>query len=229
MPIVEVELVAGLRRREEGAVAAFLERYTSLLLHCIGHFEQEAGSRDDLFQELVLYALERLDADRFDPEKGSLGTWLYRVAWCRCVDLRRRHLGRRSATLGQAGEELPEGVDAGPGPGDMAGEAEIGDLVRRALTRLDLEERRLLELRFVEERPLADVARLLRLSVEQTKYRLKRASAALRRVLLNDFALVRHASASGLLDGPSLGEGGAGPRVDGASAEQTRTRQNLTR
>ena len=196
----ELELVAGLRARREEAVAAFLERYRSLLLHCIGHFEQESSARDDLFQELVLYAFERLDADRFDAEKGSLGTWLYRVAWCRCVDLRRRHLGRRNSTLGISGGDLPEGVDQGPSPGEAAGDAEIGELVRRGLTRLEQEERRLLELRFVEERPLADVAQVLRLSVEQTKYRLKRASTALRRVLLNDFALVRHASAAGLLE-----------------------------
>lgn len=196
----EVELVAGLRAREERAVAAFLERYRSLLLHCIGHFEQEASGRDDLFQELLLYALERLDADRFDPDKGSLGTWLYRVAWCRCVDLRRRQSGRRAFALGSSSEELPEGVDGALGPGEAAGEAEIGDLVRRALTHLELEERKLLEMRFVDERPLADVARALRLSVEQTKYRLKRASTALRKVLLNDFALVRHASSSGLLE-----------------------------
>jgi RNA polymerase sigma-70 factor, ECF subfamily len=195
----ELELVSGLRARREEAVSAFLERYRSLLLHCIGHFEQESSARDDLFQELVLYVLERLDADRFDPEKGSLGTWLYRVAWCRCVDLRRRHLGRRAAVLGRSGEQLPEGVDEGPGPGEVAGDSEVGEFVRRAMTCLDLEERRLLELRFVEERPLADVAQLLRLSVEQTKYRLKRASAALRKVLLNDFALVRHVDNAGLL------------------------------
>ncbi len=196
----EVELVAGLRRREEGAVAAFLERYRSLLLHCIGHFEQDPSGRDDLFQELVLYAFERLDADRFDPAKGSLGTWLYRVAWCRCVDLRRRQNGRRASTLGVSSEEVPEGVDGSPTPGEAAGEAEVGDLVRRALLRLELEERRLLELRFVDEKPLADVAETLRLSVEQTKYRLKRASTALRKVLLNDFALVRHASSTGWIE-----------------------------
>lgn len=195
----ELKLVAGLRARREESVTAFLERYSSLLLHCIGNFEQEPASRDDLFQELFLYALERLDADAFDPSKGSLGTWLYRVAWCRCVDLRRRRLGRRGQTLSASGDELPEGVDGGLGPGEQAGEAEVGELVRNALALLEPEDRRLLELRYVEERPLAEVSETLRLSVEQTKYRLKRAATALRKVLLNDFALVRHAGASGLL------------------------------
>ena len=37
-----MQLVRGLRAREETAVAAFLERYRSLLFHCIGHFEHEA-------------------------------------------------------------------------------------------------------------------------------------------------------------------------------------------
>ncbi len=195
----EKELVQALRQRQDAAVRDFLERYQSLLLHCIGSFEREQAARDDLLQELVIYALERLDAGSFDAAKGSLGTWLYRVAWCRCVDLRRRKLGRRSSMHGTSGMALPEGIDAGPGPGEAAGDAEVGHLVRRALACLDREERRLLEMRFVDERPLADVAAQLELSVEQTKYRLKRASTALRRVLLNDFALVRLANASGLL------------------------------
>ena len=92
----EAQLVQGLRRRDERAVAAFLDSYRSLLFHCIGHFESDAAGRDDLYQELVLYALERLDAGRFDPDKGSLGTWLYRVAWCRCVDLKRRSQQQRA-------------------------------------------------------------------------------------------------------------------------------------
>jgi DNA-directed RNA polymerase specialized sigma24 family protein len=54
---------------------------------------------------------------------------------------------------------------------------------------LDPEERALLELRFVDERTIGEISDALSISLEQTKYRLKRASTALRRVLLNELAL----------------------------------------
>lgn len=196
----EALLVQGLRERKEQAVACFMERYRPLLHHCIGHFETEATARDDLYQELVLYVLERLDADRFDPSKGSLGTWLYRVAWCRCVDLKRRSQGSLSARTTGGGENLPDRPDPQPGPGEQVGEAEVGDLVRRALVRLDAQEQDLLALRYLEERTLGEIASLLHISHEQCKYRLKRASTAMRRVILNELSLERMAEEAGFLD-----------------------------
>jgi RNA polymerase sigma-70 factor (ECF subfamily) len=193
------ELVRGLRGRDERVVATFLDRYRSLLFHCIGHFERDAAGRDDLYQELVLYVLERLDADRFDPSKGSLGTWLYRVAWCRCVDIKRRSQHQRSARVALAQEGLPDRPDPAPGPGDQAGSAEVGTLVRRALIQLEGEERSLLDLRFVQGQTLGQISGHLGISHEQCKYRLKRASTALRKVLLNDFALEKMAGDEGYL------------------------------
>ena len=185
----ELELVAGLRRRSEEAVAAFLERYRSLFFHCIGHFEADHSAREDLYQDLVMYALERLDQDRFDPSKGSLGTWLYRVGWCRCVDLQRKKHARRNPPLTPAGDRLPDHPDHTPGPGELAGEEEIGVLVRRAMGELEPEDRSLLDLRYVDGRTLGEISRELSITLEQAKYRLKRASVSLRRVLLNQFAM----------------------------------------
>ena len=44
-------------------------------------------------------------------------------------------------------------------------------------------------LRFVDGRTLVEIADELGISMEQAKYRLRRAATALRRVLLNDFAI----------------------------------------
>lgn len=191
------ELVAGLRdgsrETRELAVEVFLERYRPLFYHCIAQLEADQHAREDLCNEVVFYVLERLDRDAFDPSKGSFGTWLYRVAWCRCVDLKRKEKARRNPRLVPTGERLPERTDANPGPGDAAGENEIGDMVRKGMAALEAEERALLELRFVDERTIGEIAQLLSISLEQTKYRLKRASISLRKVLLNEFALEKAA------------------------------------
>jgi len=180
----ELELVEGLRARRDDAVRTFLERYRPLFLHCISLFEADPTRREDLLQELSWHTLERLERDRFDPERGSFGTWLYRVAWCRCVDLKRRQNAKRRVQLTTGVDDLAERADSLPEPAVSAGEAEIGERVRAALRRLDDESRRLLELRHSEGLTIQDVAEQLGFSLEQTKYRLKRATSQLRRALL---------------------------------------------
>jgi len=185
----ELELVEGLRQRREEVVSVFLERYRPLFYHCISHFEPDPAARDDLYQDVVMYVLHRLDGDRYDASKGTLGTWLYRVAWCRCVDLKRKQAARRNPRLTQISEQMPDRVDESPAPAELVGEAEIGSLVRRGMATLEDEQRALLELRFVDGRTLQEISSRLSISLEQTKYRLKRASTSLRRVLLNELAL----------------------------------------
>src|SRR6187551_2857004 len=139
----------------------FLERYRPLFFHCIGHFETDHSARDDLYQDVVIYVLDRLDRDSFDPAKGSFGTWLYRVAWCRCVDLKRKQGARRHPRLTSVGDRVPERADQAPTPGEVAGQTEIGGLVQRGMACLEAEERQLLELRFVDERTIAEISEAL--------------------------------------------------------------------
>lgn len=176
----DTELVAGLREGREGAVEHFLQRYQPLFHHCIAQFESDAVGREDLFQDLSWHVLDRLDRNSFDPQKGSLGTWVYRVAWCRCVDLKRKENARRSLNGLSVDEEPPERPDLDSDPGRAAGEAEISALVREALGTLPVDQRRLLEMRYLEGLTLAEIGQLEGLSLEQTKYRMKRASARLR-------------------------------------------------
>jgi len=184
----ERDLVQGLREHREDAVNAYLERYRSLFFHCIGHFEADPALRDDLFQELCWHAIDRLSQDSFDPTRGSFGTWLYRVAWCRCVDLKRRQNARRRVKLTLPADDLPDKPDPAPGPGEVAGDEEVGGLVRESLSMLETEDRALLELRYVDGRTLVQISSELGITVEQAKYRLKRASASMRKVLLQKVA-----------------------------------------
>jgi RNA polymerase sigma-70 factor (ECF subfamily) len=188
LTVEEHLIVQGLRDREEEAVRVFLERYRSLFYHCIGHFESDPSAREDLYQDLVVYALERLDRGTFDPDKGSFGTWLYRVAWCRCVDLKRRQSSRNRPGPASGGDDIPDRADETPGPDERAGTSEIGDMVRSAMGQLAPEEQQLLNLRFVDAQTMGSISRSLGISLEQTKYRLRKAVVSMRKVLLNQYA-----------------------------------------
>jgi len=181
----EPQLVEGLRARADEAVRAYLERYRSLFLHCIAQFESDPTRRDDLLQDLAWHALERLERDNFDPERGSFGTWLYRVAWCRCVDLKRRQNAKRRVHLTTGVDDLSERADVAPQPVESVGEDEVGERVRAALRELDEESRALLQLRHADGLTMQEVAERLGFSLEQAKYRLKRATALMRRALLS--------------------------------------------
>lgn len=182
----DADLVAALLDRREEAYTAFVERYRSLFHHCIGQFEADAGAREDLFQDLTWYALERLHQGSYSPDKGSFGTWLYRVAWCRCVDRKRQQSARRQVHLHALDDHRGalEQEDGRDGPPDEISQAEIARVVRSALRELEPEDRALLELRLVEDRILPDIAGELGITVEQVKYRLKRACQNLRRALV---------------------------------------------
>jgi RNA polymerase sigma-70 factor (ECF subfamily) len=186
--VEDKELAEGLKARREESVVAFMATYRSLLHHCIGHFTKNHASREDLYQDLVLYVLERLDRDAFDPAKGSFGTWLYRVAWCRCVDLKRKESAQRRPQLTSLGDNLPDLPDGRPSPAETVGSEEIGFRVREALSNLEPEERSLMDLRFIQGRTLGEISGELDMSLEQTKYRIRKATVSMRRVLLRDYA-----------------------------------------
>ena len=181
----EPTLVRGLKEKRGDAVQVYLERYRPLFFHCIGHFEGDSSLHDDLFQELSWHAIDRLCKGRFDPTRGSFGTWLYRVAWCRCVDLKRRQNARRQVHLTLLADDLPDHAAESPGPDETAGDEEVGGLVRAAIGTLEQQDRRLLELRFVNGQTLVQISEELQITTEQAKYRLKRASAAMRKALLS--------------------------------------------
>ena len=173
----------GLRARDPEVQRVFLKQYRALILHCIGQFESDSEAREDLYQEIVAYVFERLDKDSYDPRKGTFGTWLYRVAWCRSVDLKRREgTGRRLPTVASS-EEIVEPSDARPGPSQSADTIEIGALVQASLEQLDPEEAELLRMRHMREMTLVDIAAVRSQSLETVKYRLKRATQSLRQRL----------------------------------------------
>ena len=127
---------------------------------------------------------ERLRRNTFDPVKGSFGTWLYRVVWCRSVDLKRRQNARRTLRPTASNEELEEQVDEAPEPFETLGDREMAALVRTVVEELPDDEKAMIRLRYLDGLTLAEIARVSDISLEQTKYRLRRALAEMRSSLL---------------------------------------------
>jgi len=136
----ESRLIEGLREREPAALREAYDRFGratfGFLLKTLG----DRGAAEDVQQQVFLEIWRR--ADRFDPERGRLLTWVMTIARSRAID----HLRRR----------VPEPIDpevAARRVEPSSGAGEIDALVeqwrmRALLDRLPEAEAELLGLRF---------------------------------------------------------------------------------
>jgi RNA polymerase sigma-70 factor (ECF subfamily) len=133
----------------------------------------EADARDAV-QEACVLAWRELPRLR---DRGKFDAWLSQILVNACRgQLRRR---RRVHVREVAVEEL----DVAYGTGGSADEIAETELIRRAFERLDGTTRSLLTLHYVEERPLAEIGRILGAPVGTIKWRLSNARRALDRAL----------------------------------------------
>jgi RNA polymerase sigma-70 factor (ECF subfamily) len=137
----------------------------------------EADARDAV-QEASVQAWRNLpslrDHARFDP-------WLAQIVVnaCRADLRRRRRVTSREVELEPAGGGPGSGL-ATPSQADAVGEA---DAIRAAFERLGVDDRTLIVLHYVEQRPLAEIAQVMGRPVGTVKWRLSRARQALDRAL----------------------------------------------
>ncbi len=167
-------LIARARAGDSEAFTGLVDRHGgrlyAMLLRLSGN---DPALAEDLLQEAFIRAWERLD--QFDG-RSAFGTWLYRLARNRALDLLdRRRPGR-----------LPDGHDAAaatPGPADAAATTDLNAAVQRALNTLPAATRELLLLREFQGLDQDALATLLGIPVGTVKSRLHRARAELKTAL----------------------------------------------
>lgn len=139
----------------------------------------ESDARDAV-QEACVSAWRELPRLRGQAQFDS---WLGQILVNACRGLLRRrrrvHVREIAVDAMPASSSWDETV-ATDGPADATGEVEA---IRRAFDRLDPAVRSLLVLHYVEERPLAEIGRILGAPVGTIKWRLSKARGALDRAL----------------------------------------------
>jgi RNA polymerase sigma-70 factor (ECF subfamily) len=163
----------------------FYRTYTNMLRHMAAEFHLDAGESEDLVQEVWAQVIAHLSEFHWQEHGGGMRGWLYTLIRNKALNLIRqkaRHPVRLSG-----GTEMQQVADRGPGAAEQWQARWDRELMQLQLA--ELEKRispvnyRLLILRWIEGRPLAEVAQLLNLSEKQVTYRQQRLFRKLRAAL----------------------------------------------
>jgi len=184
----ESELLVALRRREEAAFVALFETYSDPIFRLAAGLLGDEAEAEGLVQETFLRLFERLD--QFEG-RSSLGTWLYRVAYNKSVDLLRRRPVTLSLDEPPDDDETPLPMilaDWQAAPEKLLSKAELSAELDRAIAALPEKYRAVFWLREVEGLSTEETAVITSLSLSAVKVRLHRARLFLRERLAESFA-----------------------------------------
>jgi RNA polymerase sigma-70 factor, ECF subfamily len=150
-PADDLDLVIGLRDADPSALEVLYDRYAPAI-----HSLARAILRDDRLAEEATHDVFLglwQDPRAYEPSRGPFAGWLLRVARNRAIDLlrRRREQPFAATVVAETGQTLDPAtwlVDPDPDPADQAASRLVGQDVRRALSHLSPDQRRLLEMAY---------------------------------------------------------------------------------
>jgi RNA polymerase sigma-70 factor (ECF subfamily) len=177
--IGDAELLALAARGDADAFDALMGgRLDRLFRMAVAITRSETDARDAT-QEACVLAWRELPRLR-DP--GRFDQWLSQILVNSCRMLLR---SRRRGSIREISMDDPDRSASSPEPSIPADADRLGeaDAIRAAFERLDPTTRSLLVLHHVEERPLAEIARVMGQPVGTIKWRLSRARGALQSAL----------------------------------------------
>jgi RNA polymerase sigma factor (sigma-70 family) len=164
----EAVLVARIAAGDDGALASLYDRFASLVHGIAFRVTCDRGLAEEVVQDVFVNLWERPGS--FDPDRGSVRTWLATLAHRRAVDRVRsteRSRRRDQASVGAAGDVAEV---------DVAAEGEAADLSARlwaAVDALPEEQRAAVRLAYAEGRTYREVARILAIPEGTAKSRLR--------------------------------------------------------
>ena len=171
----QMRLVATARDRT--AFARLFDHFAPRVKSYLMRLGAPAPLADDLAQETMLTVWRK--AERFDPSRAGVATWIFTIARNLRIDALRR-------------ERVVEAPDTGPGADEPADEpgadsliaaAEAECLLQAALAALPEDQIRLIRMSFFEDYPHSDIGRRLNMPLGTVKSKLRRTLAALRTAL----------------------------------------------
>lgn len=175
-PPTDEVLVAAALDGDDDSFTELVVRHKRRVFGTAARFARDDHQLDDIAQEVFVRAFRNLGKFRGD---APFAHWLARITVSACYDfLRKERRVREQVSLDASVFEIPDrGLDASRA---ARGARELLDF---ALRRLSAEERLIITLAEIEERPMREIAELTGWSESNVKVRAFRARQNLKRIL----------------------------------------------
>jgi RNA polymerase sigma-70 factor (ECF subfamily) len=177
--VSDARLVTSIARYSEVALAEVYRRHGRAVYGLARRVLQDTAEAEDVTQEVFLRLWS--EPDRFDPERGSLRSFLLAQAHGRAVDAVRSTSSRRAREAREAARTARAEYDLQHEAWDLA----LADQVERAMGELSDDERRAIELAYFDGRTYREVARVLEQPEGTVKSRIRSGMRRLRDALVD--------------------------------------------
>lgn len=169
--LTDDDLAAAAAAGDQEAFGVLVERLLPGLLRYLRRMIADPQIAEDLAQETLLHTWKGLPQFAF---RSSFRTWMFAIAHRKTVDHHRRR--RDIPTVADRFAEL---ADPAPPPAAQAEQASLVEALRRELSALPATSRATWWLREVEGLSLAEIARVLQISVGSVRGHLQRSRRSL--------------------------------------------------
>jgi RNA polymerase sigma-70 factor (ECF subfamily) len=175
--VSDARLVTSIARYSEVALAEAYRRHGRAVYGLARRVLLDAAEAEDVTQEVFLRLWR--EPDRFDPERGSLRSFLLAQAHGRAVDVVRSTSSRRAREARDAARTARAAYDMEHEAWDLA----LADQVARAMGELSDDERRAIELAYFDGHTYREVAQALEQPEGTVKSRIRSGMLRLRDML----------------------------------------------
>jgi RNA polymerase sigma-70 factor (ECF subfamily) len=165
-------------RKEPAAAGSLYDRYASRIYGLGLVLLRNKTDAEDLVQDTFLKALRKGSA--YDPQRGSLDTWMLLVARSLAIDLIRRRTLETGILTSEAGQS--DSSDE-PGPEQYAVHRDLMDHARAAMDRLPPRQRSAVRLAYLGQRSSTEVAELEGVPRGTVKSRIRQGIISLREAM----------------------------------------------
>lgn len=178
----EAALVRGVVERDAGALARLYDRYAGMLMGLAQRVLGDAADAEEILQEVFLQVWNQ--ADRYDPARSSVSTWLVLITRSRAIDrLRSRRVAERTADA--ADREKGRDHTSPRGVGNVFRQ-ERHLRLQQELARLPEEQRQVLEMAYYEGMTQSEIASRTSIPLGTVKTRTLLAVRKLREALQDE-------------------------------------------
>lgn len=175
----DATLVVAIGRWDQSALAEAYRRHGGAVFALARRVARDAGVAEDVVQEVFVRLWDA--PDRFDPERGSLRSWLLSQGHSRAIDRLRSDNSRRLREERDAQRTAVAGYDLEREAWDLA----VAERVREVLSELPDGERQAIQLAYFDGYTYREVAALLDAPEGTVKSRIRAGLARLRKDLID--------------------------------------------